>query len=127
MEKTFSGMCGLKNLVSSRNAAVALLVLTGLRALLLSGMAPWVGDDIEYRFMAEDGSSDLSGPAVTGLRDVALSQWYHYFNINGRTVAHTLVQIINPLLGQTFFAVANGLMYVLFVLTLLRQGGLEGG
>ena len=127
MEKTFSGMCGLKNLVSSRNVAVALLVLTGLRALLLSGMAPWVGDDIEYRFMAEDGSSDLSGPAVTGLRDVAVSQWYHYFNITGRTVAHTLVQIINPLMGQTFFAVANGLMYVLFVLTLLRQVDLEGG
>lgn len=120
-------MSGRKGLVSCRTAAIVLLVLTGLRAAVLSGMAPWVGDDIEYRFMAEDGSSDLSGPAVTGLRDVAVSQWHHYFNINGRTVAHILVQIINPLLGQTFFAVANGLMYVLFVLALLRHADLADG
>lgn len=119
-------MCGLKGIVSYRSVAVAMLVLTGIRAAVLSDMAPWVGDDIEYRFMAEDGSPDLSGPAVTGLRDVAVSQWHHYFNINGRTVAHTLVQIINALLGQTFFAVANGLMYVLFILMLLRHTDIAG-
>lgn len=111
----------MKRTLPPRHFALLALVLTGLTAAVLSALTPWVGDDIEYAFMAEPGSTDLSGPPVQGLRDVMVSQWHHYFHINGRTVAHTLVQVINPLLGQAFFAVANGLMHLLFVVMLVRQ------
>jgi len=83
----------------------------------------WLGDDAEYLYKAaESGFVGMSDEPVRTFGDVLESQWNHYFNINGRTPAHLLVQSFCALLGQTAFVVCNFIVYLIFFYLLLRCG-----
>lgn len=88
-----------------------------------SANALWLGDDINYQFVFTQGDKgSFSTDYVDSLSDIVSSQYAHYFVGNGRVVAHAIVQLINPILGQSIFAVLNGFAYVLFVFLVVKLG-----
>ena len=81
---------------------------------LMSANAVWMGDDITYQF-----SFSTQGPIET-LADVFQSQVAHYQTMNGRFPAHFLVQVMLVFVGQTGFAIMNGIMWVLLIFLIMR-------
>ena len=67
-------------------------------------MMPYFSND--YRYMLVQGS-DLP---VESLKDIAVSQWAHYFEWGGRTVAHVIAQLL-LYFGKPTSAVLNGACY----------------
>lgn len=76
--------------------------------------ALWLGDDTYYGYHCETMEN------LSSLQDVFSSQFWHYFNINGRFVAHTLVQISIAFWGQTVFSLLNAVVYILLIVGLFR-------
>ena len=85
-----------------------------LFVVCFTSRALWLGDDITYFFHFK------SGQVITSVADAFTSQMEHYHVMNGRFLAHFLVQLFLPLWGQTSFALCNGLVYILFLILVLR-------
>ena len=56
---------------------------------------------------------------VKTLSDVAISQYNHYFSMNGRALMHFISQIYIGILGKQVFNITNVLMFVIFILACL--------
>lgn len=95
-----------------------LLLIVAVVIAVFSYMAVWLGDDINYAYSWVDQS------LVSSIRDSIASQNVHYFVSNGRYVAHVIVQCFCGFLGHGWFAVANGLAYVLFMVLLCKITGI---
>lgn len=85
---------------------------------ILSSNAIWLGDDITYRYHWKTGEE------ITSVADSFSSQLVHYMEMNGRFVAHFMVQIAIALLGQPAFALLNVLLYIALVLIVLKVIGI---
>lgn len=70
---------------------------------------PMASDDWNYVFIYGTQTR------IATLADVFKSQYIHYFECNGRTICHILVQIVDSFLGKGVFNVLNTLMFVLFL------------
>lgn len=95
--------------------SIILLAIVAVTITYLSYQTIWLGDDIKYQY----NFANLE-QSVDNISDVIESQNTHYIIQNGRYLAHTIVQIFCGILGQPAFAIANGVMYVLFFLALFR-------
>lgn len=82
----------------------------------------WLGDDVDYGFIIHDNIWNSHG-AIASVSDFITSQYNHYMHVNGRTVAHVLVQLFCMGPSQMAFAVCNGLVYIAFVLLLCSVSG----
>ncbi|MBD5226520.1 MAG: hypothetical protein HDS67_00455 [Bacteroidales bacterium] len=106
-----------------RYAPVALiLMLLAVAIWWLSDRVCWLGDDLDYMFRMQ-GAIWQSWGWIRSPKEFFDSQWTHYLHVNGRFVAHALVQLFNGVLGQKAFAIANSLVYPGVVLLILRVGG----
>lgn len=111
---------------------ISAVVLAALFLFIVynSFIQEWMGDDILYMYSFVNASADLpiediaeGYPPVQSLSDIFHSQNAHYLLLNGRYVAHFLVQTCVALLGQTLFSVLNGLFYLGFIILVLRLVG----
>lgn len=89
------------------------LAAVGLAIWWMSTGVVWLGDDIDYKFMMQ-GDLWQSWGHINSVKEFFQSQFIHYQHVNGRFVAHSLVQLFNAFLGQPTFAVCNAAIYVLF-------------
>ncbi len=90
----------------------------------------WLGDDYYYQFIFESNQTPLgmdNPQPIHSVQDIFISQYNHYFNYNGRTAAHIIVQLFCGLLGHTWFALCNGAVYLIFIMSLvfLVKGNLQ--
>ena len=90
-----------------------------LWAYYFSYRSQWLNDDIIYRF--HFGTDE----PISSLYDVFTSQVVHYFTINGRMIAHILVQISIALFGRTVFSILNGFVFVLFISLIMKFIGVH--
>lgn len=97
------------------------LLLLGTAIWWMSGNVVWLGDDLDYKYMMK-GEIWQSWGKIKTITAFFESQWIHYLHVNGRFVAHTLVQLFNAHLGQQSFAICNGIIYVLFTILLAKAG-----
>lgn len=96
------------------------ILITGLLLLYVSVLAavvPWTGDDVTYLFSFADGSP------IDSLKGVFASQVAHWHCMNGRFLAHFLVQTFLVFVGRAGFVILNGLAYIVLLLLLLRLCG----
>lgn len=100
------------------------LCLLGGVVLVMSLSVVWLGDDVDYRFFIDRSIWNSDGPLDTPARFFA-SQANHWFFVNGRSVAHALVQLFCGVLGHTAFAVVNAMVYPMFAWLLLRVSGIR--
>ena len=102
------------------NKLGSLIVLAGVAGLIfmLSAGIMWYGDVLLYQF------SFNTGEPLRGVGDIPESMWRHFFNQNGRIVAHTLVQLFCSA-GQSAFAACNALVYVGLILLIMKYAGVK--
>lgn len=118
--------CGKANFWShyftgKRVVSIVVFAALFIYVFWFSANALWLGDDINYQFMFDKDTGSTIDRVET-VSDVFKSQYNHYFVGNGRVVAHTVVQFINPFVGKSVFAVLNGLAYILFVFLVVKLG-----
>lgn len=99
-----------------------IFLIYGLLIGTFSAISPWVGDDIEYAFVASPTETNPTMERVESVSDIIRSQINHYQSTNGRTVAHVIVQGFCGLWGQTAFSIANGIVAVCFLFLLMFVG-----
>lgn len=86
---------------------------------LASAYVLWLGDDIDYGFFISTSIWDSHGKIDSVVRFFQ-SQGNHYAFVNGRSVAHALVQLYCGVLGKITFAISNALVYIAFLWLLLK-------
>lgn len=89
-----------------------ILLTISVTVLFFSNYITWLGDDIVYQFNRRYRETLVP---MHNLGDVMDSMNYHYMHVNGRYVAHWIVQIFDGLLGQKIFSVCNAIIYICFI------------
>ena len=97
------------------------IFILGVAIWWMSANVIWLGDDLDYKYMMK-GEIWQSWGHINSIKDFLTSQWIHYQHVNGRFVAHSLVQLFNGVLGQQCFAVFNALVYMLFAFLIGKAG-----
>ena len=101
-----------------------MLLMLGSAIWWMSADVVWLGDDIDYKYMMK-GEIWQSWGKIKTTKAFFDSQLIHYQHVNGRFVAHSLVQLFNARLGQDIFAIFNGLVYMLFAFMIGKAGGVR--
>lgn len=91
-----------------------ILICIALLVTFFCSYVKWLADDIAYQYNFIYHFTGVLQP-IDSLYDIVVSQYYHYLSMNGRIVAHSIVQLFDGLLGQTIFSICNGVIYVLFI------------
>ncbi|MDE5870937.1 MAG: hypothetical protein K2H22_03180 [Muribaculaceae bacterium] len=99
---------------------ISLLVL-GIAIWWMGANVIWLGDDLDYKYMMKGELWESWGKIKT-IKAFFQSQSIHYHNVNGRFVAHAIVQLFNACIGQQAFAVCNAFVYILFAVLLGKAG-----
>ena len=85
-------------------AAVAALIMWVLNAL-----TPLAADDFNYHYIFWDNCTPDT--RITSLADIVRSMQYHYCHINGRILAHGVLEFF-ALIGKPWFNFVNTAMYL---------------
>jgi hypothetical protein len=104
-------------------SAITFAVLAAF-VLAFSLYVVWLGDDIDYSYYIHDNIWNSNG-TIDNLKEFFASQGNHYMNVNGRFVAHSLVQLFCAVLGKTAFAVVNAIIYCIFTYIIMRMCGVR--
>lgn len=105
--------------------SVTTLVVLSVAVFTVSAMVTWLGDDVDYAFFIRDSIWNSYGPVDSSFYDFFSSQTNHYLTVNGRYVAHTLVQFFCGVAGQWAFAACNAVVYPFFVIMLMKVAGIR--
>ena len=105
---------------SSSVISYLVLFLVAITIGIFSYYNVWNGDDIKYAYNFEKLYSEHNYVEIQSFTDIIQSQNAHYFAMNGRYIAHILVQAFCGIWGQTAFSIVNGIFYVLFFLILCK-------
>lgn len=98
--------------------------IVGILGFVLNYLTEWVGDPISYQYVFQPDNADVT-PAdrIESLRDIFVSQHYHFIYQNGRVWVHVLVQLFCGLLGKFWFALFNGVVWGLLPAMFIRTAG----
>lgn len=77
---------------------------------ICANLIPYFSND--YRYMLIQG---VNNEFVDSLFDIVISQYNHYFQWGGRTVAHTIAQFM-LYIGKPGHAIISGICYIIFML-----------
>lgn len=97
------------------NRAIWYLVLWFAFISITANLAPYFAND--FRYMLIEGTSDF----VSSFSDVIVSQYRHYFDWGGRTVAHVIAQSL-LYMGKPAHSIIQGICYILLVLFIYYNG-----
>lgn len=111
----------LKKIIS-----VAIFIVVATVVFIFSYECIWAGDDIAYQYVINNESYyNPDTEEINTIGDVIRSQNVHYTMVNGRYVAHCLVQLYCGILGKALFAVSNALIYIVFIVALMKLIGIK--
>lgn len=114
----------MKRETISKAAGLLTLLMLGAGIWWMSQNAVWLGDDLDYKYRMK-GALWQSWGFINNIGQYFESQAVHYIHVNGRSVAHALVQLYCGVLGQTAFALSNAAVYMLFAWMLAYSGGVK--
>lgn len=98
---------------------LASLLLAGVAFFLLNRFTWLYCDDYSYAFCITDHGLDFTRP-ITGLRDVIVSQYYHFLHSHGRILDIGLDQWFIGMRDKLPFDICNTLVFVGYVWLLQR-------
>lgn len=111
-----------KNITKSRKIPCSytlLLTAIFIFILALTCLTPLIADDYSYCF------SFATGERITSVAEIPMSMAEHRISVNGRVLAHFLVQLM-LLLPKPVFNIANGLVAALMAFTAAKYFFAEG-
>lgn len=106
--------------------SILILCIYLLIIFLFSYFVIWQDDNLLYKLKFEEFYSitnnryELKTVPFNSILEIFSSQYIHYFYINGRSLAHVLVQLFCGFLGKTWFAIFNTIFYFIFISISLR-------
>lgn len=103
-------------------ACVLLFMSIGVFFYILNANVPLRNDDFVYSFIFTEGQPllvDVNAP-IRNVGDIFVSQYHHYFLMNGRTPIQFLVQLFSGILGKEVFDVCTSIIYSVFILGITR-------
>ena len=86
---------------------------------VLNYLTPEMGDDLWYKFTFVSDEVDVTRP-IGSFWDVLVSQYTHYYWVNGRSVVHVLAQLFTGVWGKSFFNFCNAIVFAIFIYSLTR-------
>lgn len=89
------------------------LVLIVVLFYVVNCLTPLFSDDWHYCMMI--GPNGEEDRWIENLRDVLVSNYYHYFQVNGRFIPHFFLMTFDALLGKQWFNVFNALLFGLYL------------
>lgn len=85
------------------------LVLIVVLFYVVNCLTPFFSDDYHYCMMiGADGEEDRW---IENLDDVLVSNYYHYFQVNGRFIPHFFLMTFDALLGKQWFNIFNAFLF----------------
>lgn len=111
---------------------IILLSIVAITAFYFSMNSPWTGDDMMYGYKITEEyvtnyrntlSPDFVPERIESFGDLIESQNNHFFLVNGRYVAHILVQIFCSWLGPVAFSICNVAVWLALIYLLIRMSG----
>lgn len=111
----------MKNRLSENNGVLIALTLLfiGIAMWVLNYLTPEMGDDLWYKFIFVSDEVDVTRP-VGSFWDVLVSQYTHYYCVNGRSVVHVLAQLFTGVWGKSVFNFCNAIVFATFIYALTR-------
>lgn len=111
-----------ENFRISAASAFAAVIFAVIIYLFTSNVI-WLNDELKYQHIyTPDGISDAK---IESFGDIIRSQIAHYQTWNGRFLAHVIVQFFCGIAGETWFAVFNALVWLIFIHITLRLIGIK--
>ncbi len=103
--------------IEDKGYILLILIVTGVFFYCLNSFVPYYDDDLWYafRYIPQETLSPLHDMA-----DVLVSQYHHYLGENGRALVHIILQSLMGCLPDWAFDVLNTLVFLLFVLLIVR-------
>jgi len=93
----------------SKSAYFSFLSLIGVVFFFMNYFTPLYNDDWHYCFIYGTHTP------IKSVCDIMISQYSHYFNVNGRFVPHFFVQLFDGILNKEVFNVVNTLVFMTFL------------
>lgn len=88
---------------------------------LLNYLTPESGDDFGYKYkIIGPLFLDKASPKISSIKDIIISQYNHYFIINGRAIVHFFVQLFSGLVGKDIFNIVNSIIFLVFICLLTK-------
>ena len=81
-------------------------------------LTPLAADDFNYHFLYWDNCT--ADTRISSVHDIYTSMVYHYNNINGRILLHSIVEFF-ALIGKQYFNVVNSVMYLALTLLIYKH------
>lgn len=100
----------LKNIRKiDKQAYVLVLFMIGVVFYMMNTYTPLSADDYRYAFT-------FGFPQrIETLDDIIISQYHHYFVMNGRLVPHLFIQYFVGIVGKSIFNFVNTIIFVCFI------------
>ena len=105
----------LKNTRNKLLIAITLLII-GIAFWVLNCLTPEYNDDYSYKFIWDNER----GKTIESIGDIFISQYHHYFSMNGRSIVHFIVQLFTGIWGKGIFNIINTLVFLCFVCIITR-------
>ena len=109
----------IKGFFVNKWTIVLTLFTIAIAMWILNYLTPESVDDYWYKFIFVGKDIDVEKPIIS-FKDVIISQYTHYFYVNGRAIVHILVQSITGIWGKPFFNICNAGVFVLFIYMITR-------
>lgn len=100
-----------------------ILIITGF-IFLFNYLYPAVEDDWYYTFIWKPTGAELAGRRITSLHDLFESQYAHYMQWGGRTVAHVIAQSLLSI-DMIWQDILNTLAYVSLMYMMYKYSNIE--
>ena len=88
---------------------LTLLLIIGVVFYLLNYYSPLSSDDWHYGFIC---GTEIR---IHSLHDIFNSQYYHYYEMNGRFIPHFWIQLFDGIIGKSTFNFVNTLVFLFFL------------
>lgn len=80
---------------------------------VVNSLTPYFSDDWHYCMMI--GANGEEDRWIENISDVFISNYYHYFQMNGRFIPHFFLMTFDALLGKPYFNVFNAFLFGLYL------------
>ena len=80
---------------------------------VMNCLTPYFSDDWHYCMMI--GPNGEEDRRIENILDVIVSNYYHYFQVNGRFIPHFFLMTFDALLGKPFFNVFSAVLFGLYL------------
>lgn len=117
MSKVIPHIPSSKQIIFQKSSEAAVLLLLFVAVYIMNSLFPVYLDDWSYSKM-------MNGSEIGGILDIIRNQYNHYFTWGGRSVVHTIAQIL-LYLGKPWSNILNTIAYIAFIWIIYRLATLR--